>query len=69
MDYTKLCMADAALLHTAQDQEFWRRMKATQPRSTCERNRTKALRLLKKQSFTDEYDEQFALALMVASGG
>ena len=48
MDYSGLSLSDAALLHAANDIDFWEAMRKTQPRATYKRNRSRASQLLHK---------------------
>ena len=60
MSYDNLSLADAALLHAAADLAFWDAMRATQPRSTYTRNRSKANKLLRQRTEPHPYEAVFA---------
>jgi hypothetical protein len=59
MNYNNLSLADAALLHAAADLAFWDTMRATQPRNTYARNRSKAANLLRQRTAPHPYEAIF----------
>ncbi|WP_324675543.1 hypothetical protein [Hymenobacter sp. GOD-10R] len=63
MNYNGLSLAEATLLHVATDTAFWEAMRKTLPRSTYERNRSRAQALLQQRREPHLYDQVFAREL------
>ena len=63
LDYDDLSLAEAALLHAAADPAFWQAMRASQARSTYDRNKAKATALLRQRTAPHPYDAVFAREL------